>query len=68
MLKQSDINPDILNEALEDLKSIASNSEYSSNLLVLGSGKGSVADLYMSTDDEIVKINNEIDQHILGKE
>ena len=68
MLKQSDINPDMLNEALEDLKSITSNSEYSSNLLVLGSGKGSVADLYMSTDDEIVKINNEINQHILGKE
>lgn len=68
MLRQSDIDPTMLNEALEDLKSIASNNEYSNYLLVSGSGKGSVADLYMSTDEEIVKINNKINQHILSEE
>lgn len=36
------------------------------HLLVSGSSKGSVADLYMSTDEKIVKINHDINNHIAG--
>lgn len=66
MLRQSDIDPTMFDEALEYLKSVASNNEYSNHLLVSGSSKGSVADLYMSTDEKIVKINHDINNHIAG--
>ncbi len=47
MLLQSNSDKTILKEALENLKQTAKNEEYSNRLLVLGSSKGSVADLYI---------------------
>lgn len=35
-------------------------------IFISGSSKGSVADLYMSTDEKIVKINHDINNHIAG--
>ena len=65
MLKQSNINAVKVQNAIEALRSMAENDDYSNRLLVLGTGKGSVADISMSKDEEIIKIRKNVNQIIL---
>ncbi len=65
MLKQSDINMEKVNQAMDSLKEMAEYDTSKNRLLVLGTGKGSVADMSISNSDEILNIKKEINNYIL---
>ncbi len=65
MLKQSDINMEKVNQAMNSLKEMAEYDTGKNRLLVLGAGKGSVADMSISNSDKILNIKKEINNYIL---
>ena len=65
MLRKSDIDVSKVKNAIKALQSMAKNDDYSNRLLVLGTGKGSVADVSMSNDEEITQIRKNVNKIIL---
>lgn len=63
MLKQSDIDIEKVQRAIESLKAMAANDDYSCRLLVLG--MDNIADVSMSNDEEIIQIRKDVNRLIL---
>lgn len=54
-----------VDNAIKALNAMAEKDDYHNRLLVLGTGKGSVAEVSMSNDEEIIKIRKNVNEIIL---
>lgn len=64
MINKNDIDIKLVKESLESLKKMTNNNEYCENLLVLGDCQYGVIEPTMSNDEEIKRIDREINKHI----
>lgn len=65
MLKQSDINIEKVNQAMDSLKEMIEYDTSKNRLLVLGIDKDNIADMSISNSDKILNIKKEINNYIL---
>ena len=65
MLKQSDINIEKVNQAMDSLKEMVEYDTSKNRLLVLGIGKDNITDMSISNSGKILNIKKEINNYIL---